>query len=224
MKKRNLIVFDIDGTLTNSVSIHQKAFTKALGQIGVDKIDSNYKTYKHHTDSYIAKVIYEKNRNKIFVAQIISKFETLLTKNIAEDLGISEIKGAKKLLETIEKNSDYGICFATGSLLKPAILKLQQAGIKFNSKLLVAANEILDREGIVKAAILKAEKYYDVSNFEKIISVGDGLWDLKTALNLSLKFVGVGLKNKDLLLKNGAKVILEDLEAFHISNIESILS
>jgi beta-phosphoglucomutase-like phosphatase (HAD superfamily) len=55
LKKKNLIVFDIDGTLTDSVKVHQKAFTEMLLEIGVRQVNAEYKSFKHHTDSYIAK-------------------------------------------------------------------------------------------------------------------------------------------------------------------------
>ena len=59
MKKTKLIVFDIDGTLTDTVEQHQPSFKKALRDIGVDKIDANLNTFKHHTHSYILKAIFE---------------------------------------------------------------------------------------------------------------------------------------------------------------------
>ena len=54
---KRLAVFDIDGTLTDSVSIHHNAFNKSLIQFGFDNYNSNFNTYKHHTDSYIFKTI-----------------------------------------------------------------------------------------------------------------------------------------------------------------------
>ncbi len=76
MKKNKLIVFDIDGTLTESVEIHQKGFINALTQMGVQNIDSNFKEYKHHTDSFIAKEIYENDKSSPFSGIEVGKFET----------------------------------------------------------------------------------------------------------------------------------------------------
>ena len=50
IQKKNLIVFDIDGTLTDSVKLHHKVFTEMLHKIGVREIKSEYKSFKHHTD------------------------------------------------------------------------------------------------------------------------------------------------------------------------------
>ena len=82
MKKQNLIVFDIDGTLTDSVKIHQKAFTEMLYEIGVNSINSNFKTFKHHTDSFIAKEIDETDKGDEFSKSKIIEFVNGLTEKI----------------------------------------------------------------------------------------------------------------------------------------------
>ena len=118
MQKKNLLVFDIDGTLTDSVQIHQKAFTEMLFEIGVKNINAEFKSFKHHTDSFIAKEIYEFDRKESMPTSKISEFEKGLTQKISKE-NIPEIKGARKLIEHLENNTEYGICFATGSLLRP---------------------------------------------------------------------------------------------------------
>jgi phosphoglycolate phosphatase-like HAD superfamily hydrolase len=221
-QKKNLIVFDIDGTLTDSVKIHQSAFITALQQLGVTEIDSNFKAYKHHTDSYIAKVIYEKSTNLSFDEKKIAEFERLLFENISHE-PITEINGALKTIAYLEKETDFEVCYATGSLLKPAEYKLNQIGIQFSPKQLVASNSIFERENIVQTAIENAKEFYKIENFDTIISIGDGLWDLVTAKNLSLEFVGVGSLNREILIENGTKIHLNDLTAFDINEIEKKL-
>jgi len=215
VKKQNLIVFDIDGTLTDSVKIHQKAFTEMLYEIGVSSINSEFKTFKHHTDSFIAKEIYETDKGDIFSRSKKNEFEKGLTQKVSANK-IEEIKGAHELITFLEKNTEFGICYATGSLLRPAKHKLKSIKIDFNEELLIASDEIYSREEIVSTAIDRAKKFYNVEQFERIISVGDGLWDLLTAKNLNLEFIGVGLKNKKILINNGAKLVLNDLREFEI--------
>ena len=215
MNKKHLIVFDIDGTLTDSVKIHQAAFIESLLEIGVENIDTNFKTYKHHTDSYIAKVIYENDRNKLFSDSKILEFERLLNDKISTSK-INEILGAKALISFIENETDFGICFATGSLLKPAEYKLKSIGIHSPENLLVASNHIFEREKIVQKTIKNASRFYNVNQFERIISIGDGLWDLKTAQNLNLEFIGIGLANKAILLQNGMTNYFDDFTEFKI--------
>jgi beta-phosphoglucomutase-like phosphatase (HAD superfamily) len=215
LKKKSLIVFDIDGTLTDSVILHQKAFTETLFEIGVSEINSEYKSFKHHTDSFIAKEIYENNQNKPFSKDKIQQFEHGLTERI-NLLNFKEIKGAKELIEKLQKHTEFGVCYATGSLRKPAEHKLNSIGLEFEEWQLVASDQIYERENIVETAIKNSSENYEVETFKRIISVGDGLWDLLTAENLKLEFIGVGEKNRVLLIQEGAIRVVQDLTGFEI--------
>ena len=57
----NLIVFDIDDTLTKSEYQHQLAYVNTMKEFGITDINENWREYTHHTDSYILKKNYENN-------------------------------------------------------------------------------------------------------------------------------------------------------------------
>lgn len=208
-----LIVFDIDDTISATAAMHQTVFTESLIELGVQNIDTNYGAYLHHTDSYIAKKVYEEDRKQAFSTAILTTFESLLLEKLKR-FSIQEIKGATKSIHTLKTLPEVGIAFATGALRKTALYKLQELNIDIAPNQLVASNTIEEREGIVSQAIVQAESFYKVKQFNTIISVGDGLWDLKTAENLSINFVGVGEKNEKVLKENGAAVVLKDLTNF----------
>jgi phosphoglycolate phosphatase-like HAD superfamily hydrolase len=216
MQKKNLIVFDIDGTLVDSVVQHQQAFRDTLIELGVQEINKSFGSFKHHTDSFISKEIYESNTGEPFIESIFEAFEKGLTQKISKEK-FKEIRGAKRLIEELEANTDFGVCYATGSLRKPAVHKLISIGVSFDNQQLVTSDAIYDRETIVEQAIKDAKEFYGVKSFDRIISVGDGLWDLSTAINLGLEFIGVGLVNQKVLKANGANIILDDLTRFQNS-------
>ncbi len=217
-KKKNLIVFDIDGTLTDSVRIHQDAFVKSLNLIGVNEFNIKFSTYKHHTDSHIAKVIYESSTNNKFDKEKQNSFENHLFELISEQ-DIIEISGAKNIIENIENNTDFGICYATGSLYRPAKYKLEQIGIKHIQRLLVASDEIEEREKIIEKAIENSLKHYNVEKFERIISVGDGIWDLVSAESLNIEFIGIGKINYETMIQKGMIRHYNDLTKIKINEI-----
>lgn len=218
IQKKNLIVFDIDGTLTDSVTHHQTAFVAALQQMGVVQINTDFKAYKHHTDAHIAKVIYELDRKENFGAGQLERFEDLLW-TIISTIELKEIKGAMQTVNFLEQATDFGVCYATGSLRKPAIYKLNTIGLNFEPDQLVASNEIESREEIVLAAIELARHHYELKQFDRIISIGDGLWDLKTAQNLGLEFIGIGPTHREGLIANGMKLHFDDWESFDIREV-----
>jgi len=219
----NLIVFDIDDTLTKSEYQHQLAYVNTMNEFGITQIDTNWKEYTHHTDSFILKENYERNHDLKFDFSIVSAFENQMTNTILSLEEVSEINGAKNIVEFFNEQTDYAIAFATGSFLKPARVKLKQAEIKFNEELVIGSNEFFEREEIVKEAIIQAEKYHNVNHFNEIISVGDGIWDLKTARNLGVHFIGIGMKNYADFQKNNIKVHIEDWNDFNLSLIEEKL-
>lgn len=212
---KNLIVFDIDGTLSDSVQIHQEAFIQALKEIGVTNLPKSLNTFKHHTDSYISKYIYESITSHTFTAEILDTFQKSLF-SVIKKSAIEEIKGAKQLLQEIELTKEIGYCFATGSMLLPAKYKLDQIVISFHEDQLVTADTHYSREDIVLTAIDQAKKYYKVNHFERVISIGDGIWDLKTAFKLNLDFIGIGIKNQEVMQANGMKEFYKDLNDIKI--------
>ena len=67
--------------------------------------------------------------------------------------------------------------------------------------MLVTASEHVTREEIVTAAIMAAISRHGGSP-DRIVSVGDGLWDLKTAEALGLSFLGIGTGENALVLSD----------------------
>lgn len=219
-----LIIFDIDDTITASISQHLEAFVHAMQTIGVKNIDQNWKDYKHHTDSHILQQNFNKNKNEIFDFSIIPSFETIMTNKFLNLEPSREVKGALMMLNKIIDSNEYAIAFATGSLLQPALIKLRQANIPFTESLVVGANYIFERESIVNSAIEHAKKHYNKSHFQQIISVGDGIWDYNTAQNLGLDFIGVGMKNYDAFKAKSIKAHVPDWSNFDLSLLKRQLS
>lgn len=218
----NLIVFDIDDTLTKSEYQHQLAYVNTMKEFGIKTINQNWKDYKHHTDSYILKENYEKNLDSKFDFSFIAAFEKRMTELILELEPVSEINGAQKIIESLNSNPNYALAFATGSLLMPALVKLDQAGIDYDKSLVVGSNQIFEREGIVSEAIQSAKSFYKVESFNHIISVGDGIWDLKTARNLGVHFIGIGTKNDQDFKKENISYHIKDWKGFSLDDVEKV--
>ena len=215
IKKTKLIIFDIDGTLIDSVSGYHKVIINAMTDLGIVEIDTNFNALMHHTDSYALKYNYENFFNKELPVALLNDFEDLIVKYLQKQPKTVAIKGVAKVLKQL-KNGEYAIAFATGSLPESAILKMNEAGLEMDEKVLATSKTSFSREGFVLEAIEKAKSYYNVTEFEQIISVGDGIWDLKTAQNLNLEFIGIGTKNKELMQNNGMEHWFEDFTNFKI--------
>lgn len=223
MTKKNLIVFDIDDTLTLSETQHQNAYVNAMKHFGIEAINQDWKTYTHHTDSYILKENYERNFSEEFSFSFIPDFEKEMVRRLLLLPETKAVAGAGEVVRYLIDKTSYAVCFATGSLLAPALIKLEQATIPFVPELVSASNAFFERENIVKTAIQKAIHFYKVTTFDHIISVGDGIWDTKAAHNLGLYFIGIGEKNLAGFKKENIRHHIKDWQDFDLQKAETQL-
>lgn len=225
MKKKHLIILDIDDTLTSSEEKHTDSLLYALEHFGITNIDTDWRNYAHATDSHIFKVNYEKTFQKDFNFDLIKEFEMKMVERfLSYEKETTEIKGASLMVDYFLKETPYAICFATGSIKEPAYLKLQQAKIEFIPDLVETSNAIFERENIVKSAIGKAKKYFKVDSFNQIISCGDGLWDVITAKNVNAHFVGINNKNAADFNKMNVPYFVEDWAHFNLRYVEELFN
>lgn len=207
---KKLIVFDIDGTLTNSVTLYHSVVIRCLNLMGIKEVDTDFSGYKYHTDSYGLKWNYENNFNRPYDRSLLKEFEDLIYNELSKHPPVSEIAGAKNCVNDL-LDANCGVAFATGSLLRPAKLKLDQCEIWYEEGLIATSSISFDRETFVLQAIENAKKFFNIEEFDKIYSIGDGVWDMETAKKLGLTFIGIGKPHKEKLIAKGCSVYFDDL-------------
>ena len=139
--------------------------------------------------------------------------DDLLAQEMDNHPPIQEILGAKTLLQSLAKNS-IPVAFGTGAFPKATDIKMTSAGLAYRTEVLATSKTSITREGFVLQAIDQAKSFYKISNFSRIIAFGDGVWDLQTAQNLNLDFVGVGNAKKQALVANGCTHWVENFVDF----------
>ncbi|WP_416051576.1 hypothetical protein [Cupriavidus basilensis] len=76
--------------------------------------------------------------------------------------------------------------------------------------MLLTASEYPSRTDLVASAIHQARRYYDIAKPKRIVSVGDGRWDLEVAEKLGIGFIGIGASAAaDVLTSRGATVFAD---------------
>jgi phosphoglycolate phosphatase-like HAD superfamily hydrolase len=212
-----LAVFDIDGTLTDTNDVDSVCYVQALADAQAFKgLNTNWGEYPHTTDSGITLHIFEQRLQRapddFELARLKECFVGLLNQHYLESSQLfQEIQGARVALERLRLERDWSIAIATGCWRASAALKLRAAGLELEGIPAAFAEDGLSRESIIEAAISKALTCYGQSNFEKIVSVGDGLWDVSAAHNLKLAFLGVGSGEREARLRRaGAKHVIPD--------------
>jgi len=122
---------------------------------------------------------------------------------------LKEIPGAA-IFVTSMANSEWLPVFATGSLRHGATRKVTTVNLPYDDALLVSASEHETREDIVREAIRLGRAQLKQDQPDRIVSVGDGMWDLLTAKNLDVEFIGIGSDAKEkALTEAGARVVVD---------------
>jgi phosphoglycolate phosphatase-like HAD superfamily hydrolase len=213
----NLAIFDIDGTLTESVAVDEVCFIRAFRDVlGIERINTNWLDYHFQTDSGLALEICRnhlaRDPGDAEISLLRSRFIQLLCAAV-EETGqhMREIPGAAALLHRLEAHPDWHVAIATGAWKVSAHFKLASAGLPVEGIPWASADDAYDRVEILRTAMQRAEQHYGPGAFEKVVYVGDGVWDVRAAKVLGIGFLGLAAGNKaGRLLEEGASCVLPD--------------
>lgn len=209
----NLIIFDIDGTIVDSVKVDDECFIQSFQDLhNIDLTGANWNNFNNVTDSGLTSEIFETHLGRQPSEQELLELKTHFYKLLNHRRNeITEIKGAKDTLASLIKNPEISVAFATGGWKETAELKLLTIGFEINDLILISANEDLNRAVITKLAIEKSLIKEQLVKFDTITYIGDGLWDFKTAEALNINFIGVDSQQNNKLRKVGATKVVTDL-------------
>ena len=212
-----LAIFDIDGTLTNTNSIDDECFVRAFSEVhGIADLDTDWAAYPHTTDSGITLHAFQqkfgRNPEETELDNFKGRFVNMLkARQESNSSNFAEVAGAALAIDMLKREADWAVAIATGCWRESALLKLTAAGIDTDGLPAAYAEDGISREDILKSAVWQSLAQYRVSSFERIVSVGDGLWDVRTAGRLNFAFLGVGCGESAARLRQaGAKHVIED--------------
>jgi phosphoglycolate phosphatase-like HAD superfamily hydrolase len=206
----NLVLLDIDGTLTQSYEYDREIFGIAIAEVlGVPPIDADLNGYTDKTSLGVTMEAIQRLSGRSSEQSEIEqvKLNVLLRLNdmYRESPRVfSEVPGASLFLERLRKFNGGRIAIATGCWLSEALFKLQASGLNVDGIPMATSDDSKNRLKIMEIAVGMAGNYYGCSSFDRVVYVGDGPWDLQTSRSLGYKFVGIGPRVET----------LKDLESF----------
>ncbi|HEX8735732.1 MAG TPA: HAD family hydrolase [Pyrinomonadaceae bacterium] len=216
-----LAIFDIDGTLTATNEIDDECFVKAFAETHqINDLETDWTKYKHVTDAGILLEVFEKRLKRAPQEKDFAAFKKCFIGKLKEfaekDAKLfAEISSARAMLEKLSLEKDWAIVLATGCFYDSAALKLSAAKMNIKDFPIATADDAVSREEILRIAVEKSLAYYRQNEFEKIVSIGDGVWDVRTAKNLNLEFIGIANGERaDRLREEGAELIIEDFRDY----------
>jgi len=216
-----LAIFDIDGTLTNTNDIDLRNYIRALAdEFGIAAPDLNWSDYPHVTDIGITIDVFIQHLGRApttaEVEQLRARLVALFDAELAATPGlVTAVPGAQHLLDHLRTSREWAIGLATGCWQASARWKLQAAGLNVDGIPAAFCEDGISREEIVTAALRRTTEAAGHDDFESKVSVGDGEWDVRTAANLDLAFLGIRTAgDKAFLYRHGAKQVLIDYADF----------
>ncbi|MGK0365529.1 MAG: HAD superfamily hydrolase (TIGR01549 family) [Saprospiraceae bacterium] len=212
---KTLIIFDIDGTLLYSNKIDSQCFSdsyEAVFDYAFPSID--WQDYPHVTDHTIFGTVFKKQFNRRVTEEELDRFQTdyverMEQRRVKTPEEFKEVPGARQTVENLLKDDRYAVGIATGGWQRPGQFKLRHIGIDYTDIFDSYADYKETRDDIVNESIENAKKQH--SDLQRIVYVGDALWDVKTTRNMGLPLIGIRRNGDHHVLANeGATHILQD--------------
>lgn len=194
----NLIMLDIDGTLTLSYEYDQAVFGQAIGELlGLPPIDADLNGYVDKTSLGVTEEAFrrvtgsnpEQDKIEAVKRRVLDKLERLYRQ---EPASFSQVPGAAPFLERLRALPGTGLAIATGCWLNEARFKLTASGLDVHGIPLATSDDSRNRMRIMQLAVEKAAKNYACANFGRVVYLGDGPWDLQASGSLGYGFIGIG--------------------------------
>ncbi len=209
-----LVLFDVDGTLTGSFDLDSATYLDALREtFGFDGVSDDWSSYRHVTDAGILAEVCEMKWGRAPDAGEAVRFEdcylSLLKARLEAVGGLKEIAGAGEILRLVGAKERYRIAYATGAWKRAALCKLESAGLPTFVPAEFSDDALSREEICTLAQRLAAQRYGET--FARVVSVGDGVWDVRTASRLGYGFVGIARDAGAVKLRDaGAVEVLPD--------------
>jgi phosphoglycolate phosphatase-like HAD superfamily hydrolase len=210
----HLVMFDIDGTLTETMKVDEECFVRSFKDVfGFTDIDTDWSHYPHTTDSGIFHDVFTSRFGRSPAAQEISRFRQHFIQLLAaasSQSPFAPVAGADRLLSRLAQGGSHRVSLATGGWRDSARLKMASAGMCFDDHPAASADDALDRESIMTLSKQRAAKRYGES-FACTVYVGDGVWDARACRSVGIPFIGVAMDDcAARLSEEGAVCVLPD--------------
>lgn len=212
-----LVIFDIDGTLTDTKAVDDKCFISAFETtFGLDIQDQIWADLKNVTDWGITEEIIQQRLKRSptteeYAEMYLNHIANLAIEKQKDPLQFSAVAGANQFLQVLLNQSNYKVGIATGAWERSALLKLESIEINPKNHPFSNSDYHKSREKITLDTIAKAKQKYSY-DFEDIVYFGDGAWDYTTCKNLGIPFIGIDIKKDEKLQKMGAKNVFYNFE------------
>jgi beta-phosphoglucomutase-like phosphatase (HAD superfamily) len=211
-----LVMFDIDGTLTQTYQADETCFVQALREVfGFADINTDWASYPHCSDSGILEALFQLRLGRSPLPTEISTFQVHFVSLLTAATIVQPFKpiaGARDFLCSLTSSSVLAVSLASGAWECSARFKLASTGLDFPQIPAAFSDDAHAREDIMQASLVRAAQSRSRDSYNAVIYVGDDVWDARAARNLGFRFVGISHEpaRVERLYSEGARHIFPD--------------
>ena len=186
-----LCLFDVDGTLVHVAE--ELAFAQAFREQCGPAVDLSFTPGLVVSDTaYVHDVLtraYRRPAAEGEIAALVARFIALLDRFAASgEAPVRAVAGAKAFVDALGARA--ALALSTGCVEPSARLKLRLARLERGFPCGGFSTGERSRAEIVRRAIAAAELCY-ATGFERVVLFGDGPWDLTSACDAGIEFIGI---------------------------------
>jgi phosphoglycolate phosphatase-like HAD superfamily hydrolase len=186
----NAVIFDIDGTLIESMAFDTALYIKAVNNIlGSLVIHPDWNHYRHVTDTGILSEILKDNGREDSLSNrnaVREEFGKLMERYLSLN-HVEALPGAIDLVRKMKTDSGFVLGIATGGWGHTARQKLLAAGFDIDGIPMKSSDDSSERIEIMRQCLSTMG-----NGHQRIWYVGDREWDIEATRRLGWNFIGIG--------------------------------
>ena len=206
-----LAVFDIDGTLTDTMDVDVQCYEEAVRtELGI-QIPGDWAELPEVTDAAILMSACERLGVPAPDAETQRRVAARLGELLALELAraparFRAVPGATEIFGEL-RAAGWRVAMATGAWRPSAVVKLEGADIPWEGVPLATSSDHRARADIIRHAVAASA----LAEGEPVVYVGDGVWDGRAARSCGYGFLGVAPAGREArLLDAGAGAVVQD--------------
>src|SRR6266516_790667 len=139
-----LVIFDIDGTLTQTMKADEECFVRSLAEVcGFAEVNSDWSRYKHATYFGVFREIHETRTGRLPSPSETSRFRQHfvdLLARVSSVGAVAAVPGAPLLLSRLADSRAHGVALATGAWRDSARLKMASPAPSYHDYLAASSD------------------------------------------------------------------------------------
>ena len=193
----HLLMFDVDGTLVNSLGLEAIYFPRACEEgLGLTGVSSDWGSYRTPSDSgIVAELVerhFEREADSADFAKVEKVFLRLLEEAFTAEPGLcGEIAGARRAFHLARELPATVVGIATAGWTSTAALKLRTAGFELGETILVSSSDGVSKAEILEFGRRRMLARNRMEEFASMTYIGDSIGDADAATRLGFHFIGL---------------------------------